>query len=69
MGGKASPLFQEALQFAASAHASKNQERKGTDFPYVSHFHGHFIEVPRHSSWRPDRERLSERFGRFVARN
>ena len=37
MEGKASPLFQEALQFAVSAHASKNQERKGTDFPYVSH--------------------------------
>src|SRR6476619_5587029 len=37
MGGKANPLFQEALQFAFSAHASKNQERKGTDFPYVSH--------------------------------
>src|SRR6266567_4013183 len=35
MEGKANPRFQKALSFAAEAHA--RQERKGTDFPYVSH--------------------------------
>ena len=37
MAGKANPRFQEALAFAVQAHAAVNQERKGTDFPYVSH--------------------------------
>ena len=32
---KLSPLFEEALQFALAAH--KNQLRKGTQVPYVSH--------------------------------
>ena len=31
MTGKANPRFQEALAFAAQAHADKNQARKGTD--------------------------------------
>ena len=37
MADKANPRFQEALAFAVQAHAAVNQERKGTDFPYVSH--------------------------------
>jgi hypothetical protein len=37
MAGKANPRFQEALAFAAQAHAAVNQERKGTDFPYIAH--------------------------------
>ena len=37
MAGKANPRFHEALAFAVQAHAAVNQERKGTDFPYVSH--------------------------------
>jgi len=37
MAGKANPKFQEALAFAAQAHAAVNQERKGTDFPYIVH--------------------------------
>ncbi len=37
MAGKANPRFEQALAFAAQAHAAVHQERKGTDFPYVSH--------------------------------
>ena len=37
MAGKANPRFQEALAFAVQAHGAVSQERKGTDFPYVSH--------------------------------
>jgi hypothetical protein len=37
MAGKAKPRFQEALDFAVSAHGSQKQERKGTTFPYVGH--------------------------------
>jgi len=37
MAGKANQRFQEALAFAAEAHAAVNQERKGTDFPYMAH--------------------------------
>jgi hypothetical protein len=37
MAGKANPRFEEALDFAAKAHAAVHQERKGTDFLYVSH--------------------------------
>src|SRR6266496_2073906 len=37
MAGKANPRFEEALSFAVQAHGAAKQERKGTDFPYVSH--------------------------------
>ena len=37
MAGKANPRFEKALAFAAQAHAAVNQERKGTDFPYIAH--------------------------------
>ena len=37
MAGKANPRFEQALAFAAQAHAAVHQERKGTDFPYVAH--------------------------------
>ena len=37
MAGNANPRFYEALAFAARAHGAENQERKGTDFPYVAH--------------------------------
>jgi hypothetical protein len=37
MAGKANPRFEEALSFAVQAHGAAEQERKGTDFPYVSH--------------------------------
>src|SRR4051812_14115670 len=37
MTGTANPRFEEALTFAAGAHGRARQERKGTDFPYVSH--------------------------------
>src|SRR5438552_18238482 len=37
MAGKANPRFEKALDFAAKAHAAVNQERKGTDFPYIAH--------------------------------
>src|SRR5437868_11144307 len=37
MVGKANPRFEEALSFAVQAHGKAKQERKGTDFPYVSH--------------------------------
>ena len=37
MAGKANPRFEEALIFAVQAHGAVKQERKGTDFPYVSH--------------------------------
>jgi hypothetical protein len=30
-------------------------------------FHGRQIELPRRPAWRPDRERLAERFERFLA--
>ena len=33
MAGKANPRFEQALAFAAQAHAAVHQERKGTDFP------------------------------------
>jgi hypothetical protein len=37
MAGKLNPRFDEALAFAVRAHNSVQQERKGTDFPYVAH--------------------------------
>ena len=37
MAGKANERFQEALTFAADAHAAVKQERKGTRFPYIAH--------------------------------
>lgn len=37
MTGASNPRYEQALVFAASAHSATNQERKGTDFPYVSH--------------------------------
>jgi len=37
MAGRANPRFEKALSFAAQAHGAARQERKGTDFPYVSH--------------------------------
>ena len=37
MAGKANPRFEQALAFAAQAHAAVHQERKGTDFPYAAH--------------------------------
>jgi hypothetical protein len=37
MGGNADPRYDRALRFALQAHAAVRQERKGTDFPYVSH--------------------------------
>src|SRR3954452_3839654 len=37
MAGNANPRFVSALDFAARAHGATSQERKGTDFPYVSH--------------------------------
>jgi hypothetical protein len=32
----------------------------------LKHFHGQPIGLPTRSAWRPDRERLAERFERFV---
>jgi (p)ppGpp synthase/HD superfamily hydrolase len=37
MGARANPRFEDALAFAARAHAAVNQARKGSDFPYVVH--------------------------------
>lgn len=37
MAGKANPRFEKALAFAARAHGTVKQERKGTDFPYIAH--------------------------------
>src|SRR5690242_18855975 len=37
MAGKVNPRFDDALEFAVKAHARVQQERKGTDFPYVAH--------------------------------
>jgi len=37
MAGKVNPRFDAALAFAVRAHAAIQQERKGTDFPYVAH--------------------------------
>ena len=37
MAGTANPRFEKALCFAARAHGAAKQERKGTDFTYVSH--------------------------------
>jgi putative restriction endonuclease len=44
-------------------------DEDGPMLELLKDFHRRSIEVPRRSSWRPDRERLSARFGRFVARN
>lgn len=37
MVGSANPRYEDALAFAARAHAAAHQSRKGTSFPYVSH--------------------------------
>ena len=37
MAGTAKPSFEKALNFAAQAHETVHQARKGTDFPYVAH--------------------------------
>ncbi len=37
MAGKANPRFEKALAFRRPSSCSGNQERKGTDFPYIAH--------------------------------
>jgi len=44
------------------------EDEDGPMLDVVKEFHGRPIVVPTKRAWQPDRERLAERFERFVAR-
>jgi putative restriction endonuclease len=52
-----------------SVHVSKRllEEEDGPMLELLKQFHAEQIVVPTRAAWRPDKERLAERFERFVA--
>lgn len=45
------------------------QDDDGPMLEVLKGFHGSTIGVPQRPAWRPDRERLAERFDRFLAQS
>jgi putative restriction endonuclease len=50
-------------------HVSRRllEEEDGPMLEVLKGFHGRAIEIPRRRDWRPDRDRLAQRFERFLA--